>query len=63
MAKFLYLMTSGFLSPKHGASVPCGWRWPLSTCKVAANMVNKQSRTAYKEWSSSFGEGQRANNP
>ena len=31
--------------------------------RVAANILNKQSRTADKEWSSSLGVGRGANNP
>jgi hypothetical protein len=34
----------------------------LLICKVAANTLNKQSRTADKEWSSSLGIGREANN-
>jgi hypothetical protein len=30
--------------------------------RVAANILNKQSRTGNKEWSSSFGIGRGANN-
>jgi hypothetical protein len=48
-------MISGSLSPRHGASSGCGWR-------VAANILNKQSRTANKGWSSSLGVGRGANN-
>jgi hypothetical protein len=41
----------GSLSPRHGASIGCGWR-------VAANILKKQSRTTDKGWSSSLGVGQ-----
>ena len=34
----------------------------LQTWRVAANMLNKQTRTADKGWSSSLGVGRRANN-
>jgi len=34
-------MISGPLSPRHGASSGCGWR-------IAANILNKQSRKANK---------------
>jgi hypothetical protein len=34
----------------------------LQICKVAANILNKQSRTADKGWSSSLGVGPGANN-
>jgi hypothetical protein len=54
---------SGSLSPRHGASSGCGWRNGLQIWKVAANILNKQSRTADKGWSSSFRVGQGANNP
>jgi hypothetical protein len=30
---------------------------------ISVNILNKQSRTADKEWSSSLGVGHRANNP
>jgi hypothetical protein len=39
---------SGSLSPRHGASSGCGWRNDLQLWKVAANTLNKQSRTADK---------------
>jgi hypothetical protein len=47
----------------HG--VACPWvadRDSLQTWRVAANILNKQSRTADSEWSSSLGVWQRANN-
>jgi hypothetical protein len=34
----------------------------LQFWREAANILNKQSRTAYKGWSSSFGVGRGANN-
>jgi hypothetical protein len=34
----------------------------LQICRVAANILNKQSRTADKRWCSSLGVGRRANN-
>jgi hypothetical protein len=40
----------GPLSPQHGVSSGCRWR-------VAANILNKQSWTANKGWSSSLGVG------
>ena len=46
---------SGSLSPRHGASSGCGWRNGLQICRVAANILNKQSRIADKGWSSSLG--------
>jgi hypothetical protein len=43
--------------PRHGASSSCGWsRWPPDW-KVAANILNKQSRTAGKGSPSSLGMG------
>jgi hypothetical protein len=38
---------NGYLSTRCGASSGCGWR-------IAANILNKQSRTADKGWSPSF---------
>ena len=38
---------------RHGASYISGWRYGLRICKVAANILNKQ--TADKKWSSSLG--------
>jgi hypothetical protein len=35
----------------------------LQIWRVAANILNKQSRTADRGWSSSLGVGQGANNP
>jgi hypothetical protein len=55
-------MISGSLSPRYGASLGCGWRNGLRIWRVAANTLNKQSRTADKGWSSSLGVGQDANN-
>jgi hypothetical protein len=42
----------GPLSPRHGASSGYGWREVLQLRRVAANILNKQSRTADKGWSS-----------
>jgi hypothetical protein len=50
----------GLLSPQYGASSGCGWREGLQIRKVAANILNKQSRTADKEWFSSLGVGRGA---
>jgi hypothetical protein len=55
-------MLSGPLSPRHGASSGCGWRNGLQVWRVAANTLNKQSRTADEGWSSSLGVGRGANN-
>jgi hypothetical protein len=37
-------MTSVFQSPRHGASLRCGWKNGLRIWRVAANTLNKQSR-------------------
>ena len=41
----------------------CGWRKGLALWEVAANILNKQSRTTDKGWFSSLGVGRGANNP
>jgi len=41
----------GTLSPRHGVS----WREVLWLQRVSGNILNKQSRTADKGWSSSTG--------
>ena len=46
---------NGYLSQRHCASSVCGWR-------VAAHILNKQSRTADKGWFSSFRVGRGAEN-
>jgi hypothetical protein len=55
-------LLGGSLSPRHGASSGCGWRNGLQLRRVAANTLNKQSRTADKGWSFSLGIGRGANN-
>jgi hypothetical protein len=55
-------MLSRSLSPRHGASSGCGWRNGLWIWRVAANTLNKHSRTADKRWPSSLGVGRGANN-
>jgi hypothetical protein len=52
---------SGSLSPRHGVSSGCGWRNGLRIWRVAANTLNKQSRTADKGWPSSLEVGRGAN--
>jgi hypothetical protein len=42
------------LSLRHGASSGCGWRNGLQYVRVAANILNKQSRTADEGWPSSL---------
>jgi hypothetical protein len=39
---------SACLSPRHGTSSGCGWRYGLQLWWVPANTLNKQSRTADK---------------
>ena len=46
---------SGSLSPRHDASSGCGWKTGFQMWRIDANILNKQSRTADKGWSSSFG--------
>jgi len=41
-------MISGSLSPRHGASSGCGWRNGLQIRRIAANILNKRSRTTDK---------------
>jgi hypothetical protein len=53
----------GFLSPRHGASSGCGKREVLRVRRVAANILNKRSRTVDKGWSSSLGVVRGADNP
>jgi hypothetical protein len=53
---------SGSLSPPHGAFSGCGWRNGLQILRVAANILNKQSQTADRVWSSSLKVGRGANN-
>jgi hypothetical protein len=40
----------------------CGWREGLQIRRVAANVLNKQSRTADKGWPYSLGVGREAKN-
>jgi hypothetical protein len=48
---------SGYLSPRHGVSSGCGWRKRPTVWRAAAAILDKQSWTTYKGWSSSFGVG------
>jgi hypothetical protein len=45
-----------------GVSTGCGWRNVLQICRTAANIMNKQTQTAEKRWSSSLGVGHDTNN-
>ena len=49
------------LSQRHGASWRWGWRNGLQTWTVAANILNVQSRTEVKWWSSTFVFGRGVN--
>jgi hypothetical protein len=46
-----------------GTHTGCGWRNGLQLSRVAANILNKQTQTNDKGWSSSLGAGRGANNP
>jgi hypothetical protein len=47
---------NGSLLPRHGASSDCGWRRrPLDLEGGCDIILNKQSWTADKEWSTGFG--------
>ena len=61
-ASTLQPVINGFLSPRHGASSGCEWTNCLQIWRVAANIFNKQLRTADKGWSFSLGVGRGANN-
>jgi hypothetical protein len=56
-------MISGSLSSRHGASSGCGWRNGPLIWRAAANIMNKQSRSADKGWSSSLGLGEVLTSP
>jgi hypothetical protein len=57
-----YLIVILSLSQGHGESSGCGWRNGLQIWRVAANILNKQSWTAEKGWSSRLVVGEGANN-
>ena len=59
---YIYTVISGSLSPRHGASAGYGWRNGLQMCRVAANILNKQSRIADNGWSSSLRVGRGVKN-
>jgi hypothetical protein len=64
--KMLYMRIPCKVGPlllQHGMSSGCRWREGLQIQRIAANIFNKQSRTADKGWSSSLGVGCGANNP
>ena len=48
-------MIGGSLSPRHGASSSCGWRYNLQIWRLAANILNNQPRTNEKGRASSPG--------
>jgi hypothetical protein len=47
----------GPLTPRHGASLGCGWKTRPSVLEAAANILNNQSWTADKGWFSRLGVG------
>jgi len=47
---FFEAVINGSLSPHHAVSSGCGWRNGLQIRRAAANILNKQSRTAEKGW-------------
>lgn len=51
-----------FCCLKNILSRDCDGENSLQICKVAENILNKQSRTAYKVWSTSLQVGHDANN-
>jgi hypothetical protein len=57
----IFARQTGSLSKQYGTSSGCRWRNGLQIWNVAANILNKQSQTADKGWSSSLGVGQGAN--
>ena len=46
-----------YFPPRYGAPAGCGRRNGLQIWRVAANILNKQSRTADKGWSPNFVDG------
>jgi len=69
-SNYLFIPKKRIQPPMQWVSVTTAWRvlrlWiderpPIR--RVAANKLNKQSRTADEGWSSSFGVGRGANNP
>jgi hypothetical protein len=54
--KILYFFMCMLGGPRHGASSGCGWR-------VAAHILNKQSRISDKGWSPMWGLGVRLITP
>jgi hypothetical protein len=55
-------MLGGSLVTTASASSGCGWRESVQIRRIAANILNKQSRTADNGWSSRLGVGRGANN-
>jgi hypothetical protein len=56
-------MLGGSLPQQHGASSGCGWSNGFQLWRAAVNLLNKQSGTNVKGWSSNWGAGRWANNP
>jgi hypothetical protein len=50
------------MSPRHAAPSGRGWSEDNQQRRVAANIMNKQSRTVDKGWSSNLKVGHGANN-
>jgi hypothetical protein len=57
MYVYIYIYI-GSLSPRHGAFSGCGWRNGQQIWRVAANILNEQSRTAEKSNISAWGLGE-----
>jgi hypothetical protein len=54
---------NGFLSPQHSASSGCSWRNGLQIWRVAANILNKQSRWATRGGPPFWGFDEMLKNP
>ena len=57
LCSLLHPLFTTSLSTRRSSSSGCGWRNGLQTWRVAANIFNKQSRSANKGCSSSLGVG------
>jgi hypothetical protein len=53
----------GSLSPWHGSPHVSDGGDSLQMCRIAANILNKQSQTASRRWCSSLGVGQKITIP
>jgi hypothetical protein len=61
-ALWFMFWTFGSLSPRHGAFSGCKCKNNLQIWRVAVNILNKESRTTDKGWSSGLEIGQGATN-